>query len=354
MAHKILVINTSDRSTKVGLFDSTIPIFVGAISHSEEELSKFSDINAQKNFREKVLLDFLEDKAVDIGILAAVAAKGGWLRPMEGGTYLVNDKIITDLIEGKRGFHASHLSAQIGYSIAQKAGISCYIVDPISVDESKPIARYTGHKLFERQLLIHALNMKAVAKRYAKEHQLDYNKITLIVVRLGTGISLSIHKNGRIVDAINPTEEGTFSAARCGALPVMQVGRYIIDNHPDCKKLEKMLLEEGGLYSYLGTSDFNKISEMYMSGNREAINVVNAMAYQVAKDIGALATVNHGKIDAILLTGGMAYQDYLVNLIKERVEFIAPIFLYPGKDEMEALAEGICRVLDNEEEAKVY
>ena len=354
MSHKILVINTGGTSTKVGLFDSTVPIFVESIKHAEEELARFSDINAQEAFREKVVLDFLAEKNIGINTLTAVAARGGLLRPMEGGTYLVNEKIINDLIEGKRGLHASHLSAQIGNAIAQKAGIACYIVDPISVDEYEPIARITGHKLFHRESLTHALNMKAVAKRYAKENHLDYNKIVLITVHLGTGISLAIHKNGKMVDAINPKEEGTFSGDRSGGLPVLQVVRYVLDNQADFKTFSKKLFGNGGLNSYFGTKDFRKITEMYRAGNQEVIDVVNAMAYQVAKDVGALATVNCGHIDVILLTGGMAYEDYFTDLVKKRVQFIAPVATYPGEDEMEALAEGICRVLDNEEEAKIY
>lgn len=354
MGHKILVINTGNTSTKVGLFDSNEPVFVESIRHSEEEIAQFGGINEQEKFREEHVLTFLEEKGVDLSSLAAVAARGGLLRPLESGTYLVNDKMIDDLIEGKRGLHASHLSAQIGRAIAQKAGISCYIVDPISVDEYLPIARYSGHKLFEREVLTHALNMKAVAKRYAKENKLDYNKLALIVVHLGTGISVSIHKDGKMVDAINPSEEGCFSPDRSGGLPVIQVAKYITENQPDFKTFRKMVFGKGGLYSYLGTMDFRTVAKNYRDGDQETVGVVDAMAYQVAKEVGALATVNFGEIDNILLTGGMAYEDFLVDMIKERVQFIAPIVVYPGEDEMEALAEGICRVLDKEEEVNTY
>jgi butyrate kinase len=351
---KILVINTGAASTKVGLFHSTRPVFVGSIQHPEEELAKFKNINAQKDFREKIILDFLAENEVDIGSLAAVAARGGWLRPLEGGTYLVNDKMLTDLIEGKRGFHACHLSAQIGHSIAQKAGISCYVVDPLSMDEYEPIARYTGHKLFQRECLAHALNMKAIAKRYAKDNHLNYNKITVITVHLGTGISIAIHKKGKMVDAVNSREEGTFSGDRCGGLPVLRAARYVIENKLDFETFSDMVFGNGGLISYLGTKDFRKITEMYENGNREAVDVVNAVAYQVAKDVGALATVNYGKINAIIFSGGMAHENYFVALIKERVQFIAPVVLYPGGDEMEALAEGIQRILLKEEKIKTY
>jgi butyrate kinase len=203
-------------------------------------------------------------------------------------------------------------------------------------------------------MLTHALNMKAVAKRYAKENKLKYKDLVLIVVHLGTGTSVSIHKNGRMVDAINPAEEGCFSLDRSGGLPILQVAKYVIENKPDYKTFRKTVFGKGGVSSYLNTLDFVKISEMYKNGDKEVIGVVDAMAYQIAKEVGALATVNCGKIDRILLTGGMANAEFFVNLIKERIQFIAPIESYPGEDEMQALAEGACRVLDKEEEPLVY
>jgi len=351
---KILVINTDLTTTKVGLFQSTRPVFVGSIQHPDDELAKFTGINDQKDYREKVILDFLKENEVDIGSLGAVAARGGWLRPLESGTYLVNDKMLSELIEEKWGAHACHLSAQIGHSIAQKAGISCYVVDPLSMDEYEPIARYTGHKLFRRECLAHSLNMKAIAKHYAKENHLNYNKITVITVHLGTGISIAIHHKGKMVDAVNSREEGTFSGDRSGGLPVLQVVRHVIEKKLDFETFSDMVFGNGGFISYLGTKDFRKITEMYQNGKREAIDVVDAAAYQVAKDVGALATVNCGKINAIIFSGGMAHENYFVDLIKERVQFIAPVVLYPGGDEMEALAEGIQRILLKEEKAKTY
>jgi butyrate kinase len=354
MGHQILAINTGNTSTKFGVYNSQKPVFVETIRHKDEELSQYHDINAQRQFREDMILDFLEKKGIDIHSLNAVAARGGLLRPLQSGTYIVNEPMVKDLIEGKRGLHASNLSGQIGYDIANKADCTCYIVDPISVDEYEPIARYTGHKMFTRESLTHALNMKAVAKRYAKENLVDYKAITLIVVHLGTGISLSIHHNGRMIDAVNPTEEGPFAPDRTGGLPLFKVAEYIVENRPDLKSFRKTIFGKGGLYSYLGTTDFREVAEMCHNGNKEAIEVVDAMVYQVSKEVGALATVNYGKIDKIILTGGMAYQDFLVDKIKERVEFIAPIVRFPGEDEMEALAEGVCRVLDKEEDPLNY
>lgn len=354
MSHLILVINTGGTSTKVGLYKDNEALFVESIRHPEDELAQFKDINDQKDYREKMVLDFLKSKKINPEDLSAVAARGGLLKPLESGTYEAIDKMIEDLREGKRGLHASHLSAQIGSSIAKAVGITCYVVDPISVDEFDPIARYSGHKLFKREMLTHALNMKAVAKRYAKEHNLDYNELTLLVIHLGTGISISIHKDGRMVDAINPSEEGTFSLDRSGGLPILQVAKYIIENKLDYKTFSKMVFGEGGIYSYFGTKDFHKVAEMYKAGDRETIDIVNAMAYQVAKSAGALSVVGHGKIDGIIITGGIAYEKFFVDLVKDRIDFIAPIFLYPGEDEMQALAEGTLRVLNEEEQPGIY
>ncbi len=354
MANLILVINTGNTSTKVGLYNSQKPAFVEEIRHSDKSLAKFKDINAQKDFRENIVVEFLKEKRVEGHQLAAVAARGGLLEPLESGTYRVNQKMIDDLIEARRGLHASHLSAQIGLSIAQRAGISCFVVDPISVDELEPIARYSGHKLFERNMLSHALNMKAVAKRYARENHLDYREITLIVIHLGTGISVSVHKNGRMVDAVNPTEEGAFSLDRSGGLPVLQVVGYVRDEKISYKEFRNLVWNNGGLYSYLNTRDFMKVEELYKKGDPETIAVVEAMAYQVAKEVGALATVVSGKVDTIVMSGGMARADFFVKIIGQRIRFIAPIQVYPGEDEMEALAEGVYRVLEGEEEAREY
>ena len=199
----ILIINTGNTSTKVGLYENGQPAVVEAIKHSDEDLAGFDHINSQMNFRENVVLEFLASHDVPVERIVAVAARGGLLRPVESGTYLVNDRLLQDLREGKRGMHASHLSAQIGSEIARRAGCSCYVVDPISVDEFEPIARYSGHKLFERVMLTHALNMKAVVRRFARDQDVDHRNLTVIVVHLGTGISVAVHRKGRMIDADN-------------------------------------------------------------------------------------------------------------------------------------------------------
>ncbi|MBE0665823.1 MAG: butyrate kinase, partial [Candidatus Aminicenantes bacterium] len=311
-------------------------------------------INAQKDFRENLIREFLQKKGVDLAELRVVAARGGLLKPLASGTYVVNQELVDDLVEARQGSHASNLAAQIGYSLAAKLGITCYIVDPVSVDEAEPLARYSGHPLFHRVMLTHALNMKAVAKRFCREKGLTYQQVTLLVIHLGTGNSLSLHKNGRMIDAVNPSEEGAFSADRSGSLPILQVARHICDQNLKYKEFEKMVFGSSGLFAYLGSKDFLKIKDKYLEGDERTVEVVQAMAYQVAKETGALATVVDGRIDAILITGGIAFNEFFSELIRKRVQFIAPVHVYAGEDEMQALAEGVARVLSGEEPAQNY
>jgi len=355
MAKKlILVINPGNTSTKVAIYDGLEPLCVESIKHADEELSRFADINAQMEFREGLIFDFLHHKAIDPGTIRAIAARGGLLKPLASGTYIVDQQMVDDLVEAKKGSHASNLAAQIGFSMATNLSIPCYIVDPVSVDEAEPLARYTGHRLFSRVMLTHALNMKAVAKRFCGEKRLSYGTVTLLVIHLGTGNSISLHKNGRMIDAINPSEEGPFSMDRSGGLPILQVARYICENSLKYKEFERTVFGSGGLFSYLGTKDFLKVKDKYLAGDTQTVEAVQAMAYQVAKDAGGLATVVAGRVEAILITGGIAHNEFFTDLIRHRVEFIAPVHVYPGEDEMQALAEGVQRVLSGEEKARVY
>jgi butyrate kinase len=350
----ILVINPGNTSTKIAVYKGVMPLFVESIKHKDEELASLGDMNSQKDFREKLIYGFLRKKEINLADIQAVAARGGLLKPLASGTYIVEQTMIADLIEARKGSHASNLAAQIGYSIADKLGISCYIVDPVSVDEAEPLARYSGHRLFSRVMLTHALNMKAVAKRFCREKKLDYQQVTLLVIHLGTGNSISIHKDGRMIDAVNPAEEGAFSADRSGGLPILQVARYICENNLKYKDFEKMVFGSGGLYSYLGSKDFLIIKDKYLQGDSETTEVVQAMAYQVAKEAGALSTVVNGRIDAILITGGIAFNEFFIELIRQRIQFIAPVHVYAGEDEMQALAEGVLRVVNGEEKALTY
>ena len=350
----ILAINPGNTSTKVAVYEGLNPLFVESIKHTDEELSRFPEINSQKDFRENLIGEFLQEKGIDPARLRAVAARGGLLKPLASGTYIVNREMVDDLVEARQGSHASNLAAQIGYALASKLGITCYIVDPVSVDEAEPLARYSGHPLFHRVMLTHALNMKAVAKRFCREKGLIYQQVTLLIIHLGTGNSLSLHKNGRMIDAVNPSEEGAFSADRSGGLPILQVTRHICDQNLKYKEFEKMVFGNSGLFAYLGSKDFLKIKDKYLEGEERTVEVVQAMAYQVAKETGALATVVDGRVDAILITGGIAFNEFFSELIRKRVQFIAPVHVYPGEDEMRALVEGVARVLSGEETAKNY
>lgn len=350
----ILVINPGNTSTKVAVFDGTTSLCAESIKHADEELSRFPDINSQKDFREELIRKFLQDKAIDPGAIAAVAARGGLLKPLASGTYIVDRNMIDDLVAARQGSHASNLAAQIGHSLAARLGITCYIVDPVSVDEAEPLARYSGHRLFTRVMLTHALNMKAVAKRFCVEKKMRYDEATLLVIHLGTGNSLSLHRNGRMVDAVNPSEEGAFSMDRSGGLPTLQVARHICENGLKFREFEKMVFGNGGLFSYLGSKDFLKVRDNYLAGDARTVEVVQAMAYQVAKEAGALATVVAGRVDAIIITGGIAFNEFFTEMIRQRIGFIAPVHIYPGEDEMQALAEGVNRVILGEETAKTY
>jgi butyrate kinase len=350
----ILVINPGNTSTKVAVYDGVTPLHIESIKHTDEELSCFCDINAQKDFRENLIDRFFEKKGIDPTAIRAIAARGGLLKPLASGTYVVNREMVDDLKAARNGSHASNLAAQIGYSLAAKLGVTCYIVDPVSVDEAEPLARYSGHPLFSRVMLTHALNMKAVAKRFCREKELNYQQVTLLVIHLGTGNSLSLHQNGRMIDAVNPSEEGAFSADRSGGLPILQVARHICDQNLKYKEFEKMVFGNSGLFAYLGSKDFLKIKDKYLEGEARTMEVVQAMAYQVAKEAGALATVVDGRVDAILITGGIAFNEFFTELIGKRVKFIAPVHVYPGEDEMQALAEGVSRIIHGEEAAKNY
>jgi butyrate kinase len=350
----ILVINPGNTSTKVAVYDGLSPLFVESIKHSDEELGRFGDINAQKDFREDLIRGFLRQQAIAPETIRAIAARGGLLKPLASGTYVVDARMVDDLIAARQGSHASNLAAQIGFSLAAKLGITCYIVDPVSVDEAEPLARYSGHRLFTRVMLTHALNMKAVAKRFCGEKGLRYDEVTLLIIHLGTGNSISLHRNGRMVDAVNPSEEGAFSMDRSGGLPILQVARHICDHDLKYKEFEKMVFGSGGLFSYLGSKDFLKVREKYLAGDAQTVEVVQAMAYQVAKEAGGLATVAEGRVDAIIITGGIAFNGFFTDLISQRIGFIAPVHVYPGEDEMQALAEGVHRVIQGEETAKSY
>jgi butyrate kinase len=352
---RLLIINPGSTSTKIAIFDNEKPVLETTLRHSNEELAPYKSILEQFEFRKNVILDTLNQNGINITKLSAVVGRGGLLKPMEGGTYKVNGTMLEDLKLGAMGQHASNLGAIIANQIAEQLNIPAFIVDPVVVDELDEIARISGMPALPRISIFHALNQKAVARRAAKDLGKDYEELNLIVAHLGGGISVGAHQNGRVVDVNNALDgEGPFSPERTGTLPVGSLiklcysGKYTID------EMKKLVVGKGGLVAYLGTNDGRAVQAMVEGGNKEAELVYKAMAYQVAKEIGACGAVLEGKVDAICITGGLAYDKMLVGWIKERVNFIGDVRVYPGEDEMMALAEGGLRVLRGEEQAKEY
>ncbi len=353
---RVLAINPGSTSTKFALFQNERPVLVKNLRHSDAEMAEFRDrpILEQQQFRAAQIEAALAEAGADISQLSAVVGRGGLLPPLASGTYVVNAEMLEELRLARRGEHASNLGAYLARALADKAGAKAYIVDPVSVDEWPAIARLSGTALMERQSLSHALNSKAVAKRYARERDKGYTALRLIVAHLGSGISVSAHENGRMVDATNSREEGAFSTERAGGVPAMQMLDLCFSGKYTKKQVEGLLCREGGLQSYLGTKNLVEVERRIDSGDDTAATVFKAMAYQIAKEIGAMAAVLCGRVDAILFTGGMAHSARLVSALSEYVKWIAPITIYAGEDELQALTEGALRVLRGEEQARQF
>ena len=355
MGYKQLIINPGSTSTKIGIYDDDQPVIIETLRHSAEEIGKYKCIYDQLNFRKDVILKVLEEKGFDIHELSGVVGRGGLLKSIEGGTYAVNDEMIKDLKNGVQGQHASNLGGIIAHEIAEDLKIPSFIVDPVVVDEMQEVARVSGMPEIERKSIFHALNQKAVAKRYAKEKEVKYEELNLIVAHLGGGISVGAHEKGRVIDVNNALDgEGPFSPERSGGLPVGDLVKLCFSGKYTQDEIKKKINGKGGIVGYLNTNDAKAVDERAEAGDAEAKLVFEAMGYQVAKEIGRCAAVLKGKVDAIILTGGIAYSKNLDNYIKERVEFISEVVVYPGEDELLALAEGGLRVLQGQEAAKEY
>ncbi|KXZ39024.1 butyrate kinase [Alkalithermobacter thermoalcaliphilus JW-YL-7 = DSM 7308] len=352
---RILTINPGSTSTKIAVFDNEDLVFEKTLRHSAEEIGKYDRISDQFEFRKNVIEEAMIENGVKIEELDAVVGRGGLLKPIAGGTYKVNEEMIKDLKVGVLGEHASNLGGIIAKEIAQKAGCEAFIVDPVVVDELQDVARISGMPEIERKSIFHALNQKATARRFAKEVNKSYDEVNVIVAHMGGGISVGAHEKGRVIDVANALDgEGPFSPERSGGLPVGDLAKMCFSGKYTLDEIKKMIKGKGGLVAYLGTNDAREVTKMIEEGNEKAKLIFEAMAYQVAKEIGSCAAVLKGKVDAIILTGGIAYSEMFVNWIKERVSFIAEVKVYPGEDEMIALAQGGLRVLKGEEEAKSY
>jgi len=354
--YRVLTINPGSTSTKVALYEDEHLLFVQTIYHSAEEIAAFPHIADQYAFRRDAVLSLLDEHGIKPGSLDAVVGRGGILRPVPSGTYRVNERMLDELRHPKEREHASNLGAIIADEIARRAGIPAFIVDPVCVDEFDDIARISGLPEIERRSLSHALNLKAAARRAARELGKRYDEVNLVVAHLGGGISVSPHRRGRMVD-VNQALDGTgpFAPERAGGLPVGDVIRLCYSGKYTYEEMFKKIAGRGGLVAHLGTNDSRQVERRIIEeGDEHARLIYQAMAYQIAKEIGLMATVLKGDVDAIVLTGGLARSEMLVNWIVERVAWIALVMIYPGEDEMLAMAQGALRVLRGEEEARDY
>ena len=353
--YKILVINPGSTSTKVGLFSNEQLLFEKKIEHSNEELSNFNQIIDQYRFRQNIILSFLKEKRINLSALNAVVGRGGLLKPITSGTYRINEKMLEDLHRGAIGEHASNLGGLLAYGIAENLSIPSYIVDPVVVDEMKPIARISGMPEIPRVSILHALNQKAVARKAALDLGKRYEKLNFIVVHLGGGISVGVHSKGNVIDVNNALNgEGPFTPERSGGVPVGGLVKLCFSGKFTEDEMMKKIKGKGGLVAYLNTNDVREVVKMIKQGDKKAKLVLEAMAYQVAKEIGAGATVLKGQIDAIVLTGGIAYNHEFVNMVRDRVSFLSLVMVYPGEEELLSLCEGTLRVLKGEEVEKIY
>ena len=355
MAVKSLIINPGSTSTKIGVFEDETLLFEETLRHSTEEIAKYASIVDQKDFRKQIILDLLEKKNFDIKSLQVIVGRGGMLKPIPGGTYAVSDELLEDLKIGKQGQHASNLGGILAREIGDSIGAPSYIVDPVVVDELMPIARYSGVPELPRTSVFHALNQKAVAKRYAKEKGVAYDSLNLIVVHMGGGVSVGAHEKGRVIDVFNALDgDGAFSPERAGAVPSGALIKMCFSGEYTEKEVYKKIVGGGGFNAYLGTNDMRDVAKMIDEGDSHADEVREAFILQVCKNIGSMSCVLKGKVDQIIVTGGIAYNKAVVDKMEERAGFIAPFTVYPGEDELLALTQGALRVLSGEEEAMVY
>lgn len=355
MKHKILVINPGSTSTKVALFNRNDLLAEDTIRHTHDELSQFTRISDQNRFRRQVIEEFLDKHDCSLTELTAVVGRGGLLKPIPGGTYLVNDRMLSDLTHERYNTHASNLGAILAHNLAELAGVQAYIVDPVVVDEMQPIAKLSGLIGIERRSVSHALNQKAVARTCLENEGKKYKESNVIVAHLGGGISIGAHSKGQMIDVVNGLDgEGPYTPERTGSLPLYPFAKKIIEERLNLEEVKKILAGKGGIQSYLNEIDLRKVVERIEIGEEEARLYLDGMCYQIGKSIGEMAVVLKGQIDSIILTGGGAHSEYITTRIKEAVEWMGKVVVRPGEMEMQALSAGVVRVLDGIEEARTY
>ena len=351
---QILVVNPGATSTKIAVFFNDIPVFVRTVEHTTDQLAQYEGkpIVAQLNFRRQLILDTLYEAGYVPSDFDAVCGRGGLLRHIPSGTYEVTERVLKDIESPPYGEHASNLGTVLAKSIADMAGVKAYFVDPVSVDEMTPVAHVSGFKGMERESFFHALNQKGMARRASEILGKAYEELNLIVVHMGGGVSVAAHDHGRVVDVFNVKDEGSFAMDRGGSLPVNAVINYCFSGKTKAE-VKRELGSQAGVYSYLGTRDFREVENRAFSGDEQAKLIFDALIYQHAKDIGAMAAVLRFNVDAVVLTGGIANSERLCNTLKGYLEKLAPVLVLPGEEEMRSLAMGALRVLRGES-AKVY
>jgi butyrate kinase len=352
----IIAINPGSTSTKIAVYKNKECIFEENIKHSAEELAPYEKITDQFEFRKKAILQRLNGTKVDRTKVRVIMGRGGLVRPIESGVYRINDKMKYDLVHSPVGEHASNLGGFIEEDLSKDfPNAQAYICDPVVTDEFDEIARVAGHPEFTRRSVFHALNQKATARRHATAVGKRYEELNLIVVHLGGGISIGAHRNGRVVDVNHAIGgEGPFSPERAGSVPVIDAVRLAYSGKYTEKEFTKMLIGQGGLCAHLGTNNAYEVEQRVKKGDTQATLIYEAMAFQVSKFIGTMAVVLKGKVDGILITGGIAYDKWFVGKLREYADWIGPFFIYPGENEMEALAMNAWRVIHGEVEAKEY
>jgi len=353
---KILIIYPETVSTQIAVYRDTNLLFLKNIKHKIEDLKQHSDINDHLEYRLNLIMWELHENDIELNLIELIVARGGILKPVNAGVYQVNDKMVKELKEGKMGIHHTNLGGLLADKIARQLNKRAILADPVVVDEMDDVARMTGHPLFKRKSIFHALNQKFFARRYAKANHVNYNEVNLIVVTVGKGgISVGAHKNGRVIDVNNAFDgEGPFSIKRAGTIPYGDLVRLCFSGEYTREEILRMLNKKGGYAAYLGTSNLNEINDMVASGNEKALEVSYACAYQVSKEIASMIAVLEGQVDAILLTGNIFNSEGFLANVKKRVGHIAEIALYPSVNDIEALAENAYMVLKGEIELQEY
>jgi butyrate kinase len=354
MTHHILAINVGSTSTKVAFYRDSERLVQETITYNSSDLARYADLKDQLPLREGDLRKFIEKNAIDMSKVALVISRGGLGRPAPAGAYTIDERMCDDLIQGRYGKHPSALGPSMALGLARRYRMPAVVIDPPSTDEFQPLARVSGLPEIERKSAFHALNQKAAARKAARQMNKRYEDVNLVVAHLGGGITIGAHEKGRVIDCTHGLSEGPFTPERAGHLPTQDLLDLAQSGRVSPKDLSKKLVGQGGLAAYLGTTNAVEVEKAVGKGDAMSELIYRAMAYQIAKDIGAMATVLGGKVDGIVLTGGIAHSEMLTGWVKQRTEFVAPVFIFPGEDEMEAMAEGSMRILRGEEAPRAY